>query len=140
MTKRIFGINRIISFLVLILLLSSCGTTQILVNRSDIDIFVDNVHKGKGRAELIRTGAPMSKTLTAKYNGQTVGEIIIKRHVNFETVLAGLLTIDPFFGVGFLLCWKYPETVIIPTNLSDNLPFNKPSNKESIWLQPPKHW
>jgi hypothetical protein len=124
--------TNIICFAFLIIFFSSCGTTQLFVNHGGVYIYVNNVNKGKDMVRITRAGPPKTQTVTAKYHGQTVGEIKIRRKFDIVTALVGIET----YGLGFFLCWRYPSMIVIPVNISD-IPYNK---SESIWMKPPKFW
>jgi hypothetical protein len=123
--------NCIIFFLLAIVLLTGCGTTQLVSYRSDVDIYVNGRLKGKGQAEITRTGPPQKIHVQAKYHGREVGSVDVRRKIKFLTVLVGIYT----YGVGFFFTWRYPEMVIIPVNdFIDKSNFN---SNESIWNIPP---
>lgn len=126
---------RIVLILSCCLLLTACGTTRLVSYDSNVDIYVNNQFKGKGEAEITRTGPPQKSHIEARYQGSKVGETDIRRQVKFSTVFIGLYT----YGVGFLFTWRYPEMVIIPIDMPQNT--KKSFDKvPSIWDLPPGEW
>ncbi len=119
--------------LILAIIISGCGTTDIYVPHSDVDIYINNVQKGKGTAEITRTGVPKKKHITAKYEGQLVGEKTIKRKFNLLTGIVGLYT----YGIGLIFCWQYPNTVYVPVDTEIIYGVN---NNRNIWMEPPNKW
>jgi hypothetical protein len=119
---------------ILFLLLSGCGTTQLISYNPNVDIYVNNKFKGRGNATITRVGPPEKSNIEAKYDGHVVGSIVIHRKITFVTCLVGLYT----YGIGFFLTWKYPELVIIPVEDFQNVKsFDK---NKSIWELPPGEW
>lgn len=119
--------------LLLIVILSSCGTTQLIVmNYPSAEIFVNGEYKGHGTVEIKRTGTPKKSNVVAKYQGIEIGSTLIKRKFDFVTFMVGYCT----YGIGFFTCWRYPEMVYIPTEDS------KPSNNTYVspWDVPPGNW
>ncbi len=102
--------NFIILLIVMSTLLMSCGTTQLVVNNSDVDIYINGAKSGKGTATMTRSGPPKSVKVEAKYDGVLVGSKIVKRRFTGVTCLVGYLT----YGIGLFTAWQYPETVVIP--------------------------
>jgi hypothetical protein len=100
------------------------------------DIYMDGVLKGKSQIEIQRMGVPKKIELTAKYEGQNMGSITVKRKFDWATFLVGYFT----DGIGFLTAWRFPEQIIIPTqrlNPEDNFnPWLDP--EKSIWMKPMK--
>jgi hypothetical protein len=122
-----------LSFLMLFIF-TGCGTTYLVTNNANVDIYVNNQYKGKGEATLTRTGIPQKVHIDAKYNNKQVGSMDLHRKVKVITVIIGLYT----YGIGFFLSWKYPETVVIPINdLQEKKTFDK---KGSVWDLPPGEW
>jgi len=125
---------KLVSYCIILIILTGCGATALVTNNSNIDIYVNNKFKGKGSAYITRTGPPQKVHIEAKYQGQQVGSMDLHRQIKFITVIAGLYT----YGVGFFLTWKYPETVIIPiTEIQEKKGFDL---KKSIWELPPGEW
>jgi len=119
---------------VMLLVLVSCGSTHLVTNNANVDIFVNNQFKGKGQTTITRTGPPQKIHIDAKYNGRQVGAMNLRREVDFVTILTGLYT----YGIGFFFTWRYPETVIIPIDdIREKKSFD---SRESIWNLPPGEW
>ena len=91
------------------------------------------MYKGKGHTEVRRTGFPKKLYIEAKYNGSTVGQLVVKRKFDAVTFLSCYFT----YGMGLLFSFRYPATIIVPiSNLS-----NTPNRwKESIWKKQPGKW
>ncbi len=115
------------------LLLFGCGMSTIVVKNANVDLYVNNVYRGKGSVEVRRTGFPKRLYIEAKYNGATVGQLTVKRKLTGIGCLTGYFT----YGLGLLFSFRYPETIIVPINETPNEP--NPW-KESIWKKPPKSW
>lgn len=124
--------KKVLSYLCIVLVLTGCGTTQVMVNSPRTDIYIDNVHMGKGSVEITRMGPPKRKNLVAKHEGTTVGQMEIKRKFDVLTALIGIYT----YGVGFIVGWRYPSVVIIPTEQIEGV---TPASKNP-WMDPPKVW
>lgn len=122
--------------LLTILILGSCGTTQLIVmNNIPADIYLDKEFIGTGKAEIDRMGPPKKSTVIAKYEGREIGSVPIKRRFDFVTFLAGYFS----YGLGFFLCWRYPEMVLIPSNISLQ-PKDPWQSASSPWDAPPSKW
>ena len=126
-------INILIIFIIFLLLLNSCGTTSIVVSNSNVDIYVNSIYKGKGHAEVRRTGLPKKMKIETKYQGSTVGQLVVKRKFDAVTFLSCYLT----YGIGLLFSFRYPANIIVPISIDSNEPN---SSKESIWKRPPDKW
>ena len=120
----------LISFLLL-----SCGSinTQIIANHPDVEIYINNVYKGKNIVEIPKIGIPQSKTISARYHGIIVGEKRIHRNFEPITAISGCFT----YGIGWLVFWRYPDVIYIPI---DTEIIEKNPQPKNIWQQPPKNW
>jgi hypothetical protein len=119
--------------LIIIVILSGCGTTHIVVtNYPSSEIFVNGVYKGRGSAEIRRTGVPKKSNIVARYQGVEIGSVSVRRKFDAVTFMAGYCT----YGIGFILCWRYPETVFVPVEGS------QPSNNTNLspWDAPSGTW
>jgi hypothetical protein len=110
---------------------SGCDTTSIAVSNADVDLYVNGVYKGKGHVEVPRTGLPRKMSIEAKYQGSSVGQLVVKRKFDALTLLACYYG----FGVGMLFAFRYPNNVFVPISMSDSNGSN-----ESIWKKPPGKW
>ena len=132
--------NRLILiFLFFSLLLSSCGTTTIFVSNSNVDLYVNSVYKGKGHAEVKRTGVPKKMKIEAKYQGSTFGELVVKRKFDAVTFLSCYFT----YGIGLLFSFRYPANIVVPISIDSNDPNqnkNPNQSRQSIWMRPPGNW
>jgi len=125
------------AFVILTFMLS-CGTSTIVVNNANVEIYANNEYKGKGTAEIKRTGFPQKTNLEAKYEGKTVGQLVIKRKPNTGAIVLSCLA----GGIGIpilLFTFHYSDMITIPIDYIEQ-PGNKKVNKESIWNKPPSTW
>lgn len=122
--------KRVYLLFILPLLFYSCGTTLITVPNPEVDIYVNNVYKGKGTAEIPRMGPPQKASLSAKYHGAEVGSMVIKRKLDLTGCLVGYFT----YGVGLFFSFRYPSEVTIPIR-SDLYQNGNPVR--SRWDEPP---
>jgi hypothetical protein len=124
-------------YLILIVLLAcGCGTTHLVTNNPNVDIYVNNQYKGKGDADITKTGPPKRIKVEARYHGGQVGIVSVKRKVTLVTFVVGLYT----YGAGFIFCWSFPDTVFIPTDNTNEQKVNAFDSQESIWNLPPGGW
>jgi len=124
-----------IFYLFLLLLLVGCGKTRIITNASYTpNLYVNDQFVGKGSATITRTGPPKRITITAKYNGEQVGSMIVKRKFTGATCLIGYFS----YGIGLVTAWRFPETILLPLFAleynEENNPWTNPAN--SIWMVP----
>lgn len=127
------------TFLLVTSLMTSCGVTQVTVSRPDVDIYINNVKKGKGSAELKRLGPPQRSKIVAKYEGETVGEALAKRKFNWVTLIIGMHS----YGLGFGLAWMYPSSVHVPISMPEYILDSEAQDNDdttSRWMKPPKVW
>ena len=122
----------ILLFLSCLILLSSCGTTQLLVLEPNTDIYIDGNKRGTGKVTIQRMGPPHRIHVTAVRNGETVGAIDVRRKIDAVTVLFGLCT----YYTGFLFAWRYPDLVMIPSTPVNNNSYDK-QKRVSQWDLPP---
>ena len=98
------------------------------------DIYLNGIKKGQNYFEITRTGMPKRIELSAKYHGQEVGKISVRRKFEWTTFLVGYFT----YGIGFLTAWRFPEQIVIPTTPIDindaYSPWNAP--RKSVWMKP----
>lgn len=116
-------------------LLAECGTTKIMTDQNlAADIYLNGVKKGRKEIEIQRMGIPKKIELTAKYQGETIGTITVRRKFDYATCLIGYFT----EGIGLLTAWRFPETIIIPTKVKNSDELTNPWNnaQKSIWLKP----
>jgi hypothetical protein len=130
--KLRFG-NSLIIFLCFLFV--ACGTTRIVTDQNiNADIYLNGVKKGQKNIEIRRTGFPERIQLSAKYQGQELGSISVRRKFEWSTFLIGYFT----YGIGFLTAWRFPELITIPTAKinpeEDFSPWDMP--QKSIWMQP----
>jgi len=112
------------------LCMSSCGMSRITVNDPNAEIFVNNVYKGKGTAEVTRMGFPKKLHIEAKCNNSTVGSIIVKRKFDGVSLLMSICT----RGYGFIFSFRYPKNILIPII---DAPTESAKPKENIWMKKP---
>lgn len=118
--------------LILMILVSACGTTQLISNNPDAEIYVNGYLKGKGIAGIQRTGPPSRIKVEARLNGETIGNIDGKRHITILSILVGVYT----YGIGFFFTWKYPDMIVIPVRNTENKGWSD-ENAKSVWDLPP---
>ncbi len=131
MKLRINGVILILSCIMFV----GCGTTKIMVDQNvHADIYLNGVKKAQNYLEITRTGFPKRIELAAKYQGQTLGNISVRRKFEWTTFLVGYFT----YGIGFLTAWRFPEQIIIPSIKTDNAeeisPWDMP--QKSVWMKP----
>lgn len=118
----------IVFFSILLLGLTSCGTTYIIADYPAAEIFVDSTYIGKGTATITRAGVPKKAMVDAVYNGKVLTSVQIRRRFDGVTLLAGLFT----NYLGFIFCWRYPKeiNVHVPRTFLDEA-------GQSVWEQAP---
>ncbi|MBT3207972.1 MAG: hypothetical protein HN704_15735 [Bacteroidetes bacterium] len=119
---------KIVYFFTIAVLFSSCGTTKIIADNNEVDIYIDGSKKGKGSVEIRRMGVPKKIDVVAKFRTKEVGTLQLKRKFDFVTFLTGYFS----YGMGFIFGWRFPEMVTIPTKSIDETKKTK-----SIWDEPP---
>jgi hypothetical protein len=122
-------------FIFLCILFVACGTTRIVTDQNvNADIYLNGIKKGQKNIEIQRTGMPKKIELSAKYQGQALGSISVRRKFEWSTFLIGYFT----YGIGFITAWRFPDVIIIPTSkinsAEDFSPWDIPQN--SIWMKP----
>lgn len=118
------------SFAVALLLLASCGTTQLSVNDPKAKIFVDGTLVGEGSADLRpRMGLPGKVLVTVKRDGATLAEQELSREFTFVTLLVGMVTVY----TGLLWAWQYPSELELTVPLL-------PAKKSGGWDDPVSPW
>ena len=122
-------------FILLCFLLIGCGTTRIITDQNiNADIYLNGIKKGQRNIEITRTGVPKRIELSAKYQGQALGSISVRRKFEWTTFLIGYFT----YGIGFITAWRFPDVIMIPTskinNEDDLSPWDTP--QKSIWMKP----
>lgn len=97
--------------LVSLMMLSSCGSTLITSYpyRSDARIYVNNESKGGPKAYIPRTGVPKRILVEVKQDGRVLGKRYVSRQFTIGSFLAGCAT----NGIGYLLVWSYPKTIVV---------------------------
>ncbi|MEI7594846.1 MAG: hypothetical protein WCK02_03800 [Bacteroidota bacterium] len=123
--KTITIIKKSCLLFIITLMLSSCGATIVTCKRTDADIFVDGVCKGKGTVKIKRIGVPHKAQIIAQVNNTEIGSIKASRKFDAVTLLAGLCT----YYSGFIWAWRYPSVIEVPVF--------ETFATESIWLKPP---
>jgi hypothetical protein len=96
---------------------------------------VNGEFKGKKIAEISRMGPPKKIDVVAKYEGETIGNIMVKRKFDMATCLVGYFT----YGIGLFTAWRFPSCIVIPTHYEldkRNSPWDYPRN--NVWMNPIK--
>ncbi|HOH99541.1 MAG TPA: hypothetical protein PLE85_03280 [Bacteroidales bacterium] len=118
----------IIAGALLMLLLTSCGSTRLIADNQRAEIYVDGRFQGMGTAYIPRTGIPVKATVSTFMKGRQTGEVEIKRHFTGTTFLLGWIT----YGTGFFWGWRYPREIYIPANRR-----SEEDPQQNIWMKPP---
>jgi hypothetical protein len=125
------------AFLILVIAIAGCGTTDIITTDPGARIVVDGRQVGRGHGEITQTGLPVSSTVAVVSEDGRRETRIIQRRFTGTTLLLGLFT----DGICLLACWQYPDTVFVP------LPGGAPTAygqgapaPYDPWLQPPSAW
>lgn len=120
--------KKVLAFLLLVcILISGCGTTQIISDNARASIYVDGKLKGTGTARITRTGPPQTVNVTARYQGRDVSTTRVSRRFDMVTLVGGLYT----YGVGMFFFFRYPSVVMLYTNHTTGFD----DEEESIWDQ-----
>jgi hypothetical protein len=124
----------IISLLVaLAFIFVQCGTTHITTEDNlNAQIYINGTLKGTKVVSAQRMGLPRKMDITAKYQGNEIGHLSIRRKFTATTFLVGYIT---YFG--YFTAWQYPKEIIIPTTINQQADLWK-QPQESIWSQPVK--
>ncbi|MBP7497625.1 MAG: hypothetical protein KA792_08190 [Bacteroidales bacterium] len=120
------------------LLLFQCRPTKIITERNlNADIYINGIKKGKKEIKIHRYGIPKKIKISAKYDGEIIGNITEKRRLNLGSFILGYFT----YGTGFIISWSYPKTIIIPVNLPPGLELSSPWDTpyKSVWMKPVNH-
>jgi len=126
----------IITFLSFVLLiLTGCGTTSIITNASYTpDFYVNGQFAGKGSATITRMGPPKKVTISVKYRGEEVGNLVQKRKFDGVTCLCGYLS----YGIGLFTAWRFPAVIVVPVAApaytEESNPWTNP--RKSKWMEP----
>lgn len=120
-----------IFFIVLVVFFSSCGTTYVVVQYPDAEIYKNGKFIGKNVGEMTKYGLPGKAKLEARFRNQVIGQCEVSRKFNENSVVFGLFT----YGVGFIVtAFKYPGYVIVPLNPEIiNTDINKKGVMKSVW-------
>ncbi len=121
---------------ILIIFNVGCGTTDIMVNNSNVDIYINGAHKGKGSVAIKRTGPPKKAHIKAKYKGYLVGETTIKRKMTSSTAIIGLFS----YGLGLVFCWQYPDFLVVAIKNEMMEQMDSVQGGKNIWMAPPGKW
>ena len=96
-------------WLVPLLLVASCGHSQLRATQPDVKLYVDGDLVGKGTAEVKRMGFPKSVVVEARRGSAVVARQEISRRFTFSTAILGFVTLY----TGFFWAWQYPDVVEI---------------------------
>jgi hypothetical protein len=119
---------RILLLITLVAGLSSCGSTIIVANHPQAQIYVNGVYEGTGTARITRAGIPKRTQLEAVLNHEVVAQREIRRQFDGAALFGGFFT----YGIGFFTLWRYPKEVHL--NANEGFP-SRP--EENIWERPP---
>lgn len=117
------------------LVLAGCGSTRILSQCADCDIYMDGRYLGQGSAKVASMGPPRTALLEARKGEQVVGSASMKRSIEVTTVLLGMCS---YFTA---LYWGqyYPDYVYIPVpqaTAAKSTGWGSPLQQGSGWDQP----
>jgi hypothetical protein len=91
-----------------ILSCAGCATSQVVTNDPAAAIWANGRLIGHGQGELDHLGMPEKTLVQVRTTDGRGRDLVVKRHVTGFTTLAGILT----YGICFLFCWEYPETIV----------------------------
>ncbi len=102
-----------IKLLILVsILLSSCGTSYVLVQYPDAELYKNGKFIGKNVGEIPRYGLPGKAQIEARVQNKVIGTCEVRRTINESALLVGLFT----YGTGFFFSFSYPGCVLVPLN------------------------
>jgi hypothetical protein len=87
---------------------AGCATSQVITNDPNAGIWANGRLIGHGQGEIDHFGMPETTLVQVRTSDGRGHDIVVKRHVTGFTALTGVLT----YGICFLLCWEYPETIV----------------------------
>ena len=115
-----------------LLLLTGCGTTTIYTTDAHSTIWVDGVQVGHGHAEVRKRGLPGTSDVQVRTeDGRSVRQSMSRSFTGW-TALLGLVT----YGVGLFACWEYPDAVFVDVGQPAASGYGAPDP----WLTPPAGW
>ena len=123
--KNIFLLSIAVLFIMV-----GCSPTQLVVKDSRIDIYINNTYKGSGSATIKRFGHPKTINISARYQGNEVGNMKLRRRFTLLTAIGGYYTC----GIGLIFFWQFPEIVFISTRSLN------PDDSVNMWNLPPGEW
>mgnify|MGYP001259588132 CR=1 FL=1 len=92
-----------------LLLVASCGHSQLRATQPDVKLYVDGDLVGKGTGEIKRMGFPKSVVVEARRGSAVLARQEISRRFTFSTAILGFVTLY----TGFFWAWQYPDVVEI---------------------------
>jgi hypothetical protein len=98
----------VIQLILALSILGGCATSQVITNDTTAGIWANGELIGHGQAEIDHFGMPETTRVQVRALDGRGRDLVIKRHVTGFTTLAGILT----YGICFLFCWEYPETIV----------------------------
>jgi len=131
------GLFAVPLFIFLCFMFVECGTTRIVTDQNvSADIYLNGIRQGQKEIKIQRSGIPKKIELTAKYQGETIGNLSVSRKFEWTTCLIGYFT----YGIGLLTAWRFPEVIIIPTTKINSEEYISPwdTPQKSIWMKSPQ--
>lgn len=118
-----------------------CGTTQIVASEPWAVITIDGVPAGRGHATVQKTGFPGTAHVSARTDDGRVAHLPLRREFGWTAGLLGFIT----YGVCFIACWQYPDTLYVtlpPLAQPGGAPpwGGAPRPMQDPWLVPPPSW
>ncbi|TAE79254.1 MAG: hypothetical protein EAY81_11480 [Bacteroidetes bacterium] len=125
-----------IFYVVVFVMLSSCGTTYVQYGdgNNNANIYKNEKLIGVGRAKIVRNGIPLNITLTAKDDaGNELGKVEARRKITLGTVVFAFLPYPTYVSLLFNL--KFDRQITIPPNQQNKLPKSKWDDEDnvSVW-------
>lgn len=121
---------------ILVVCISSCGTTYIQLGDGDnyANIYKNGKLIGTGRAKIVRNGPPQKITLSAEDdNGKELGRIVVKREATFGTLFFAILPYPTLISLFINL--KFDRKIIIPYSdpYKNKSKWDEEEQKVSVW-------
>jgi len=98
---------------------------------------MDQSYLGRGEVSVTSIGMPNTAELEARKGNKVIGKTTMSRKFTWGTFFMGFAT----YYSGWLFCWYYPDSVIIPLNQGYTpageyrSPWDVRSDN-SVWMKP----
>ena len=114
-----------------------CGTSRVITNDPSANIWANGKLIGRGQASIEQRGMSETTLISVQTADGRTQNVLAKRSVTAFTVLTGLVS----YGLCFIFCWEYPETILawLPPTAGAQAP---PASAAPVdpWLSPPAEW